>query len=80
LSTLHFLKIMKNSLEVLKVLKNSLEVLKVLENSLDVLKVLQMELQENSSIEEFGSLSIKKSTSKMFRRLLNSKEINSFNN
>nr|GEV76192.1 hypothetical protein [Tanacetum cinerariifolium] len=59
------------SLEMLKVLKNSLEVLKVLKNSLEMLKVLQMELQENSSIDEFGSLSIKKSTSKMFRRLLN---------
>nr|GEY02107.1 retrovirus-related Pol polyprotein from transposon TNT 1-94 [Tanacetum cinerariifolium] len=90
LSTLHFLKIVKNSLEVLKVLKNSLEVLKVLKNSLEVLnvlknslevlKVLEMELQENSSIDEVGSLSIKKSTSKMFWRLLNSKEINSFNN
>nr|GFA06117.1 hypothetical protein [Tanacetum cinerariifolium] len=50
LSTLHFLKILKNILEVLKVLKNSFE----------VLKVLQMELQENSSINEVGSLSIKK--------------------
>nr|GEU97909.1 RNA-directed DNA polymerase, eukaryota, reverse transcriptase zinc-binding domain protein [Tanacetum cinerariifolium] len=53
LSTLHFLKILKNSLEVLKVLKNSLEVLK---NSLEVLKVLQMELQENSSIDDVGEL------------------------
>nr|GEY75353.1 proline-rich receptor-like protein kinase PERK9 [Tanacetum cinerariifolium] len=52
LSTMHFLKIMKNSLEVLKVMKNSLEVLKVLKNSLEVLKVLQMELQDNSSIDE----------------------------
>nr|GFA00326.1 hypothetical protein [Tanacetum cinerariifolium] len=52
LSTLHFLKILENSLEVLKVLKNSLEVLKVIKNSLEVLKVLQMELQENSSIDE----------------------------
>nr|GEY69040.1 zinc finger, CCHC-type [Tanacetum cinerariifolium] len=47
-------KIVKNSLEVLKVLKNSLKVLNVLKNSLEVLKVLQMELQENSSIDEFG--------------------------
>ncbi|GKB23395.1 cysteine protease XCP1-like protein, partial [Tanacetum coccineum] len=60
LSTLHFLKILENSLEVLKVLKNSLEVLKVLKNSFEVLKFLQMELQENSSIGEVGSLSIKK--------------------
>nr|GEZ43358.1 hypothetical protein [Tanacetum cinerariifolium] len=52
-------KIMKNSLVVLKVLKNSLEVLKVLKNSLEALKVLQMELQENSSIDEYESLSIK---------------------
>nr|GEY12290.1 hypothetical protein [Tanacetum cinerariifolium] len=42
LSTLHFLKILKNSLEVLKVVKNSLE----------VLKVLRIELQEKSSIDE----------------------------
>nr|GEU73742.1 hypothetical protein [Tanacetum cinerariifolium] len=55
LSTLHFLKILKNSLEVLKVLKNSLEVLKVLKNSLEVLKVLQMELQENSSIDKMSA-------------------------
>nr|GEX95560.1 RNA-directed DNA polymerase, eukaryota [Tanacetum cinerariifolium] len=74
------IEILKNSLEVLKVLKNSLEVLKDLKNSFEVLKVPQKELQENSSIDEVGSLSIKKSTSKMFRRLLNSKEINSFNN
>nr|GFB19725.1 hypothetical protein [Tanacetum cinerariifolium] len=66
LSTLHFLKIVKNSLEVLKVLKNSLEVLKVLKNSLEVLKVLQMELQENSSIDVFGSLSIKNPHPKCF--------------
>nr|GEY08924.1 hypothetical protein [Tanacetum cinerariifolium] len=38
LSTMHFLKIVKNSLEVLKVLKNSLQVLKVLKNSLEVLE------------------------------------------
>nr|GFA09189.1 F-box domain, leucine-rich repeat domain, L domain-like protein [Tanacetum cinerariifolium] len=44
LSTLHFLKILENSLEVLKVLKNSLE----------VLKVVQMELQENSLIDKVG--------------------------
>nr|GEX32294.1 beta-D-glucosyl crocetin beta-1,6-glucosyltransferase-like [Tanacetum cinerariifolium] len=55
LSTVHFLKILENSLEVLKVLKNSLEVLKVLKNSLEVLKVLQMELQENSSIDEMSA-------------------------
>nr|GEW90927.1 hypothetical protein [Tanacetum cinerariifolium] len=55
LSSLHFLKIPKNSLEVLKVLKNRLEVLKVLKNSLEVLKVLQMELQENSSIDEMSA-------------------------
>ncbi|GKE47652.1 hypothetical protein Tco_1478910 [Tanacetum coccineum] len=42
LSTLHFLKVPKNSLEVLKVLENSLEVLKVLKNNLESLK-----LQEN---------------------------------
>nr|GEW13212.1 hypothetical protein [Tanacetum cinerariifolium] len=59
LSTLHFLKILKNSLEVLKVLKNSLKVLKVLKNSLEVLKVLQMELKENLSIDEVESLFIK---------------------
>nr|GEV76266.1 retrovirus-related Pol polyprotein from transposon TNT 1-94 [Tanacetum cinerariifolium] len=56
LSTMYFLK---NSLEALKVLKNSLEVLKVLKNSLEVLKVLQVELNENSSIDEVESLSIK---------------------
>ncbi|GKB62418.1 hypothetical protein Tco_0918604 [Tanacetum coccineum] len=44
-STLHFLKILENSLEVVMVLKNSLE----------VLKVVQMEFQENSSIDEVGS-------------------------
>nr|GFA83644.1 hypothetical protein [Tanacetum cinerariifolium] len=66
LSTLHFLKIVKTSLEVLKVLKNSLEVLKALKNSLEVLKVLQMELQENSSIDEFGSLFIKNPHPKCF--------------
>ncbi|GJZ96469.1 hypothetical protein Tco_0668803 [Tanacetum coccineum] len=55
LSTIHFLKILENSLEVLKVLKSSLEVLKVLKNSLEVLKVLQMELQENLSIDEVGT-------------------------
>nr|GEZ95434.1 hypothetical protein [Tanacetum cinerariifolium] len=53
-------KIVKNSLEVLKVMKNSLEVLKVLKNGLEVLKVLQIELQENSSIDEFEYLSINK--------------------
>nr|GEZ97223.1 hypothetical protein [Tanacetum cinerariifolium] len=36
LSTTHFLKILKNSLEALKVMKNSLEMLKVLKNSLEV--------------------------------------------
>nr|GEY27803.1 hypothetical protein [Tanacetum cinerariifolium] len=60
ISTLHFLKILKNSLEVLKVLKNGLEMLKVMKSNLEVLKVLQMELQENSSIDEVGSLSLKK--------------------
>nr|GEV11773.1 microtubule-associated protein RP/EB family member 1 [Tanacetum cinerariifolium] len=57
LSTLHFLKILENSLEVLKVLKNSLE----------VLKVLQMKLQENSSIDEVESLSIKNPHPRFFR-------------
>nr|GEU53727.1 hypothetical protein [Tanacetum cinerariifolium] len=62
LSTLHFLKILKNSLEVLKVLKNSLEVLNLLKNSLEVLKVMQMELQENSSIDEVGLQRLYKSS------------------
>nr|GEW07865.1 retrovirus-related Pol polyprotein from transposon TNT 1-94 [Tanacetum cinerariifolium] len=48
------------------VLKNSLEVLKVLKNSLEVLKVLQMGLQENSLIDEVGSLSIKNPHPKCF--------------
>nr|GEV64854.1 hypothetical protein [Tanacetum cinerariifolium] len=45
LSTLHFLKIPKNSFEVLKISKNSLEVLKVLENKLE-----SMKLQKNCYI------------------------------
>ncbi|GJW63126.1 putative transposon, En/Spm-like protein [Tanacetum coccineum] len=63
LSTMHFLKILENSLEVLKVPNNSFEVLKLLENKLESLKVLQnnlesMELQENSSIDGVCDLSM----------------------
>ncbi|GJX54806.1 hypothetical protein Tco_0283175 [Tanacetum coccineum] len=52
LSTLHFLKIPKNSFEVLKLLENSVEVLKILENKLESMKILEnklesLKLQEN---------------------------------
>ncbi|GJU72647.1 hypothetical protein Tco_1264052 [Tanacetum coccineum] len=55
ISSLPVLKVQKNNLEALKVLKNSLEVLNVLQSNLE-----SMELHENSSIDEVGSLSIKK--------------------
>ncbi|GKB32691.1 hypothetical protein Tco_0872092 [Tanacetum coccineum] len=49
-STLHFLKILENSLEVVMVLKNSLKVLKVLKNSLEVLKRHASDTQEYPSL------------------------------
>ncbi|GJS42695.1 hypothetical protein Tco_0567738 [Tanacetum coccineum] len=56
LSTLHFLKIPKNSFEVLKILKNSMEVLKILENKLESMKILEnklesLKLQENQPVD-----------------------------
>ncbi|GJT31312.1 RNA-directed DNA polymerase, eukaryota [Tanacetum coccineum] len=57
LSTLHFLKFPKNSLEVLKLLKNRVEVLKIVDNKLESMKILKnkfesLKLQENQPVDE----------------------------
>ncbi|GJU19643.1 ribonuclease H-like domain-containing protein [Tanacetum coccineum] len=78
LSTLHFLKILKNGFEVLKLLENSLEVLKILENKMESMKILEnklesLKLQENQLVDGFVPLSIKNFTSKsVLPRLLKS--------
>nr|GEW92005.1 hypothetical protein [Tanacetum cinerariifolium] len=51
LSTLHFLKFPKNSLEVLKLLENSVDVLKILENKLESMKILENKLESMKTLE-----------------------------
>nr|GEV08662.1 ribonuclease H-like domain-containing protein [Tanacetum cinerariifolium] len=73
LSTLHFLKIPKNSFEVLKLSENSVEGLKILKNKLESMKILEnklesLKLQENQPVDGLVLLSIKNSHPKVFCR------------